>query len=1296
MSLIAPKKQRRRSSRASVDLLSIGYQPTYDDYPELSATAQHISINQDFEISIEIVNYDYYDYENAILNPNTPEEPNVVAEQEKSLPLKPFYVDSGINSQDDLPQRRPSYASFDDEYSKSQFNTNSAQLSPFPGSAPQYDVNDNGLSAEDEVFKTIFYETRKLNLSGFNADDTIKIDLPSYKTLHKIEFAEEDRDLILFSSSSDDEQEEEIVVPKVDFSKTTHEKFSFVSVTDPLKANENIKICPEIKIKESRASELEMDIIISRNDQLKWDLKMPFLDTRILKKISTKFNPLYDRIATELFSSKQATPLFLRPYYQSNKCFEFNKTIPDKGEFTSKVPQFINLYNTYDISPTVESSKFNPSNSVMLNSFCFEKDLIESLPEASEYSGPKFGLLSLIKFDVDCVLFEPIICSAFLYSNGKICTERWNFAHQTSIDFLQDNEIFINHFKNIAFELGEGEMYLVIEIRRPLLIGAGAEVNEYYLKPDDLKIRYKAQECVAKTWPRSKNIFTTFAVVCTPLARILDTPGEFWLTDPIIINQPATQELIGKIISFDSSVEQFEKLNWKFCFKGTRYDSKSIVEIEDKGYYTVLQCLPPVLSPTCFYINKVFFGIKKISIKAPRGVKIRNLFAKIYAYADKENIPVKLIRSPLTGKRELFVITQCWYHNEKPRFNEIFSVDFPFPASQTFYFHVEFFHGIAQESTNDAQFIGYTDIRVFDENGHFNIQNQQAPIIFKDATDFKDSHVTYTMRMRSTFYSEDPNLQDFFLHAHESCSVCPQCIEQAKPVYIKIHLLSLISFLSASLTKQPWRSMKCLYTINRYLGPTMGIELDKFAHTFAMNYSLQTLSEKTTVHLSIFSAWTQMIIQNRERNEDGHFLGYLFCMILKSMMVSTNDTYVQAADEWSACFFKQVFNYVDDENSFRLRMTKVSWFIQGLFELGKFTAANKLINNLIKFNFMKNKDFTGLQILFRYILSPRVFYVLSTRFPAFRDLYQYTYNRVYASMINERFSDIAYTLFHISMCLPQEFRQSLSNSYNTMKGYKSPLQGFFYSPLNADQISETDFDSYWKGLDHRSFFKVFHFFVTNYQYKFDYIPQDPEMVAHAEIVHAMQRGFFAQLLSLNRVETIADIEEVCLGYYHVFTSNLCVDNIPLACKTFKDFIVSHPYLTMKFSTPYFPSFLRIILNFSKAAPDSATEVFDAMFDANYGTEVFGMALAAVAVTVATTKPAVLERALINPKSPLARNIPRIIKIYEQPVGENVTKYIKSHVLVYFDAEQKEEIISAYDSFYEELMTKSKDPLPKFR
>lgn len=1286
-----------RKSRACSDA-SMAYSPSYEGLVDLAGIVQTISINENFAISIETVNYEYYDYETSLLLRELPESTAAEVQEETTPPMRLISLATPVAEQpkQSEPEPQRSVSGFPPPPMQATLVMPSETKSPEKEGEGKDDIPPE----DDEEFKTVYYETRLLDFKGIAGDDQDKEELRYFGNATKAEF-ESDLNLSL---SDDDEAEvknDEVDNSQADYSKSTYERFTNYTFQDIVQADPTLKPCPEIKINHSHPTEVDLDDQLANNEQVKKSLKSPFLDLDIVNELESKPNPIYDRSVLDFVQAAEigSNPV-LKCYGPKMNALSFNKEVQNPYCPESKTPEFIHLFSKYKTPPTPESSKFMPDDSCMRHNFCFEKDIIEVLPEESAIPKAPFAFVNLIDFQINAEVIEPIICSAFLFNGGKICTSRWQFTHPKCRDMMKDTGVYQNDYPSAGFEIGEGEMYLVIEIRRPLLVSAGLEVNDYYMKPEDQKLKLKAIECVKNSYPRTKAIYTTFAVICTPLARILDSSAALELPKPLIVNQPATPELIERIIQKDVTTHELQKLDWTIKLQGFKFNATNITEVQDRGYYAVLQTMPSVSYPTTFYINKFFFGLRKVSIKAQRHVKARNIFAKISLYAGPENTPLKSIYSPFTGKREAVVYTQCWYHNERAQFNEVFMAEIPYPLPQNLHFHVELFHGVAQESMLDSQYIGSADVPCYDERGHFNPQLATVPISIKDqkadAADEKKSTITFSTRIRSTFYSEDPNIQDFFLTAYQTKILVPSCIEKARAIYIRIHLLSLLQIVIAAISKQPYRACKVMYIINKVCGPAMGVELNKVLHTWALNYAFQSASEKTQAHLPIFSAWSELIEEMKEANEDQHLVNFFFILMFKSLAVSNNKTYMGAAEAWVNAYFKHLFLYVTDQNQIRLRTDKVGWFVNALFDIGKYTLIGKILNLAIKHNFDKSNEIVVLQRLVRRVISPRIFYVLSVHYTPFKDLYLYMFNRMYVSMNNETFSDFAFTLYHINMCLDPGMRKELAASYDTMKGFKTPLQGFFYSDIDATQISDADFQSYWNGIDHRSFFKIFHLYATIYNYKINFIPEELAARAQVEVIHAMQRGFIAQLLPLNRVTADEDIMEVMQCYFQVVSAHLAIDNIALTLGALCDFIKRHPQQTIKLSNPIFSVILKYVFNLSKADTESATKVIDTIFDPNFGTEVFGMALASLAMAVCTTKTPVLDLTVLKPKSPLARDVPKIIQMREKPLDENISAFIAKNVISVFYESQRKEISDSFNSFFEYLKTKANDPLPKFK
>ena len=1264
------------------------YHPTYSTFPELKMYTQCIKISEFSAPRIEESVYPRNDdfgkefptlekqmFQSAILNIPTLKKPGV-----SHFGSEDILVD--IESDDG--REVANFQTF--RYQTTQ-GSPSSQLSIGT-------ISDSDDDSEENQSEERFFPNNQKDTNSDSAD---------FEDL----FSDSGNEDLFLEEEQESSEEPDSDTDLEDRADSTYEKYKYVMIVNQAKATRPSNLPPEIKSKYSNEAEIEMDKTIKealQNERIFENT--PTIDTKIVNQITFERNPLVSATAKDYydFPAFSNNPI-ITAYCVRNKRMSFTRSLPSPMKNCIPMdPVFRSELDSLSQEPNLEDIQFDASRSVLKPNFVFERDLIRSLPRASKWLKFDYTKLSLLKFEIGHDFIEPIICSAFLYVENRVLTERWVFAPIQSVDILNNCGIKVEPKHRACFELNGTEAYLVIELRRVLLVNNGHDVNQFYLDPKNGKLLQKAKQCINKSFPRTKDIFTTFGVIAVPLGRIISSKGGLELPQPYIINQPATTDLLDDMI-FRNKAPSRETLPWKITIKAKLTKAYNNRILQDKGYYVYNQIFPKLNVMRNQFINRIFFRIDNLVLRSvPKKIKARNIFAKICIRNSNSEI-LKFFISPLTGLREYYVTTVCWYHNEKPTFHETFACELPFPVPKGLYFEVVFYHGIAQD--NSAQFhpIGKSIIILTDSDGIFTPVGHRTPIYFDmnktiDTINCPDNgecqptaknYIETTTKVRSSLHSQDPAVQKIFIETMQGKFINPESFNGLTTRGIKENFFDIVSILVTFISKQPWRFVQAFVKLTEIGAPHLGEDFQTFLQTFALRIAFSDTGSYLNMHTPLFFAWSEYLRTHKE-NVDGPTVSFFFLLILKSMYLSNDNKYMTAIETFTTLWMRHL--YPQPLEISMQRLTPFIWFIISLFDIGKYSAAALILKLFIQHGFEKVKHLKVIDKFIRKVMTPKLFYTLSIYSNQFRDTYLAIFTRIFAYMNDEYFTNIFGALLRNTMMYTPEMNRKLAERYSGLKGFKSPIQGAFYSEADLSNISREEFDTYWSNTDHKGFFRMLHFYLVTYEYKGKEIPSDETTRRNKEIIHALQRGIIIQLRLLSRITNPLDISEVTLVYFHITSSNLAIDNIPQLYYAFAELLTLNLDQTVLHSDPVISHILRYVLMDSIIDRFSSSLVIDCLFPDGQTMKSYGRSYAAIAMTIGIMNYKDCLKVKLELKKEGGKFVPKFILVKGNPIDKALKDFAENQIFSNLD--QPSDAIHEYTSYIESNKEKMKQPLPKFK
>ena len=615
------------------------------------------------------------------------------------------------------------------------------------------------------------------------------------------------------------------------------------------------------------------------------------------------------------------------------------------------------------------------------------------------------------------------------------------------------------------------------------------------------------------------------------------------------------------------------------------------------------------------------------------------------------------------------------------------------------------YHGIAQDNSEQFNPIGKSVVVITDENGiflpekclipvEFEIEKAVDPLKCKDHNTCDEScknYIEFSTKVRSSLQSQNKELQKVFLETTRSNFIDPNSFDKIPASALWENLFDITSILTSFISKQPWRFVQSFVKIAQICTEKGSDEFQEFLESYAMTFAFSDTGAFINMHSPLFFAYSEYLRLHKD-NVDYPVVSFFFLLILKSLALSNDKTYMTAIETFTTLWMRHL--YPQRVEIAQQRLTPFIWFINCVFDIGKYTASSQLLKLFIQHGFEKVKHLIVIERFLRQAISPKMFFVLSCYSNPFRDTYMQMFTRFFTYMKDEYFYNVFGSLLRNTMMYTHEMNKQLSSRYSGLKGFKSPILGAFYAEPDVSTVSRDEFDTYWENTDHKGFFRIFHYYLVEYEYKGTEMPSKDETRKRKEFIHALQRGMIYQLRLLSRITNPLDVSDITLLYFHFFTYNMAIDNISLLFYSFAEMLTLNMDVTIENSTPHISHLIRCVLIDSDIDPYAASFVIDCLFPEKQTNKSFALSYASIVLSICSMTRNEAGKVKLELKHETAKMIPKLFTINGKPISTVLTNYVISDVLKKF--ELSEETIAEFSSFVNNNLEKLKEPLPKFK
>lgn len=579
-------------------------------------------------------------------------------------------------------------------------------------------------------------------------------------------------------------------------------------------------------------------------------------------------------------------------------------------------------------------------------------------------------------------LLEPFYCSSYLFRSGYIVSDIWNTISDASAKKLGiDSKNNYAYFELCTDKIGPFErcdlsrLYYVIELRRCLYVGNGEDINAYYLDSGSTKKKQKAESAFNASFPRNKNIFSTFGIIsisiqelvsqksikCTPYLCSKDLSAAF-----ITEISEKRRTLPGKApITIELSAEYIN-------------DSATIDYIKERIIKSVY-----VSNEECSnrFSNSIRFGIKRIVVNSNKDLKANNIFSKIQLCVS-DNKPLKSIRDPFSGKFTDTATTITMYHNKSPQYIEHFVADLPYPLPSGLSFKFEIRSGHAKQCDVNSTLIKEVIIPITDENGNFKGVRLDKTnwLVYKvnfDLNTSESNFIEFKYQVDSIFYSIDKNIQQFLLQINANRIPNFNLLSNANPEFLYLNFILLFESIIDCLLVSPYYSVYSIVKLFRPLNMEKGLSFRRKAYKLVLYHSLKLHSlvdlEKIAPYiLASFASYFKTSEFKENIVNDICVIDSCLTLAVKSLCLCCNKNYTHSFEEFTRSLLDAIYERRGVDHT---ELVKVyARFTDQIFELGGYSCLSVIVK------YMRPRDDSRqsaevLGLLIRYLFSPKAFIV---------------------------------------------------------------------------------------------------------------------------------------------------------------------------------------------------------------------------------------------------------------------------------------------------------------------------------
>lgn len=446
-------------------------------------------------------------------------------------------------------------------------------------------------------------------------------------------------------------------------------------------------------------------------------------------------------------------------------------------------------YNNDDLDKMISRDKYEVSEQIRST---YDWDINSGRENSSSSINTKFlGHLKhmtfqIASFSTPFASIEPITCSMFFYNqkDGQF-TEEWSIIPQPSAPYFKNIGHPVEPSIAASFlidpkQLLDTTSYIILLFHHQTMLDNGAAVLKYYQAPSTSNSS-GAMKVFQQTFPRIHQSFSTFAWTFVEVPKAKADLIEF--PNPYLLESTLNVDNLSLLIQ-DIGNKKNKQLPFTVIIK----EIPNVANI--------------ILRPlTVYRIQPIFYPVHQLVVKIENlkfNTKFRNLLIEISLRNGDDGEPIKCLKSkinPLEKVARLY--TKCWYHEKSPHFNDVFTIDLPYPiTNHVLYFNI--FHVPAKLCEKKIVNIGWASLKLTKDKGLL-IDSKTHLIQVnnpdKGGNPDKNNKLTITTYFRSNLQSSDENIKSLF----KSNSMTIENLQNLTPDVIIPNFVQILNMITQEL-----------------------------------------------------------------------------------------------------------------------------------------------------------------------------------------------------------------------------------------------------------------------------------------------------------------------------------------------------------------------------------------------------------------------------------------------------------------------------------------------------------------
>ncbi|EAY10545.1 Dedicator of cytokinesis family protein [Trichomonas vaginalis G3] len=806
------------------------------------------------------------------------------------------------------------------------------------------------------------------------------------------------------------------------------------------------------------------------------------------------------------------------------------------------------------------------------NSSSFFSEL-KNFPTNDSLGYLKLLTLKLAEYSFSFQLIEPILCTAFLYSahHQRIVSDFWYFSFPEAEKMMNDCGIAISYNNTASFQVDpkqiDEKLFLIVILSHPLCVENSSSILRYYQNPSE-NSKQAAQKSLSNSFPRIKSAFSQFAWSYFDLSEINTSLAPILLQNFFVIEKPIVEQSIYDTIFIPQPKSQ-RQLNINMRF--TTSDSSNLIIRPRFSPHP-----QPFLSP----IHQISVRLNSITLKDNSNVKHKNNQIMMSLRNSPNSSTVKGIYSLFTASQLSYVaFSSIAYHNEKPNFNDTFTINLPLPIPPTLQLCFEVIHIHVKDNKDTFSPIGNGFVNLVKEDGKIFLSGEkiEVPINIDGGYDLI-SHLSISIFLRSTFVTD--SLQ--FTNLKEKKNL--QNLIKVPPPIIVTNLMEILEmFVNSIESMNDNFNFDTLFLIQNSVSKILSeMSLQKYLTIFVRYFALHDrkplrgTNEKiyfsdnsnstdqlkidklniiktnldpiekamSSLYLKLISSMNDYLAE-QPLSSISLFVDFIFMLIAKSLATSETINFY-GFDTLCQRFCECSMNMKSKTDWHPLNSLAV--FGLCLFDLGFSEQSAFLFSTAMK-NLTKS-DKIDVEIFKSFLeisVQPLIFCELILNSGSYRKLFLKTLTNGLSGFSN--YSEILQTISillvncfsnyqkNISVQIASILIESLNMvNLNTLQKEDNILSLLYYL------ISKSSSNSL-KNNNYSLFINVCHFLLKNNRQK--------------QNTKKIQKGILEFILNLNTVKPKDKTEEISNLFYHLMTKEILEINLPLFANVFSSIITTY-------------------------------------------------------------------------------------------------------------------------------------------